>query len=199
VRDGYAAQAGKPYGEVACAEKQGAWGSHGIHFFVTGDTDNAFGPKTTTEIDAQQWQFAVPTAEPAPVGERYAQSVRAKLVAVAVEQESEASSGPEQEATSLAISVPPRRDWKHGDDRVTATLTDAGGAPIAGREIGFFVDGELHARSVTDASGRATAPTDKSWDDETRISAVFDGDDAYFPSSVEVTYHPGRGASGSSD
>ena len=198
VRDGYAAQAGKPYGELACAEKQGAWGSHGVHFFVTGDTDNAFGPKPSTEIDAQQWQFAVPTAEPAPVGERYAQSVRAKLIAVAVEQESEAASEPEREATSVAISVPPRRDWKNGDDRVTATLTDAGGAPIAAREIDFFVDGRLHATAVTDVAGEATAPTEKGWDDQTRISAVWDGDDTYLPSSVEVTYHPGRGASGSS-
>jgi hypothetical protein len=56
-----------------------------MHFFVTHDSDNAFigSPTPIDEIDAQQWQFAVPTAEPHAVGEPYAQVVRVPLVAVA--------------------------------------------------------------------------------------------------------------------
>ena len=40
--DGYAAQAGKPYEQLTCDEKQGAYASHGLHSFVTHDSDNAF-------------------------------------------------------------------------------------------------------------------------------------------------------------
>ena len=90
VRDGYAAQAGKPYEQLTCAEKQGAYGAHGVHFFVTHDSDNAFvgTPEPTTEIDGQQWQFAVPTAEPTNVGQQYANVVHAPLRPVAAEQDS---------------------------------------------------------------------------------------------------------------
>lgn len=69
-----------------CDTRQGAWGSHGLHFFVTGDSDNAFSPAPVTEIDGQQWQFAVPLDAPRNVGESYAQVVRAKSKAVAVAQ-----------------------------------------------------------------------------------------------------------------
>jgi hypothetical protein len=76
------------YGPGAtCDQKQGAWGSHGVHFFVTHDTDNAFTPKTATEVDAQQWQFAVPTAAPGNVGDPYANVVKAKLVPVVTPQD----------------------------------------------------------------------------------------------------------------
>jgi hypothetical protein len=84
VRAGYEAMAGVPYDELGCGDRQGAYGSHGIHFFATGDSDNLFlgTPVPVTEIDGQQWQFAVPTAEPTNVGERYANVVRAPLVAI---------------------------------------------------------------------------------------------------------------------
>jgi hypothetical protein len=88
VMAGYAAQGGKPYGELQCTDKQGAYASHGLHFFATGDTDNLFvgSPAPLTEIDGQQWQFAVPTAEPTNVGEPYANIVRFRLRPVATPQ-----------------------------------------------------------------------------------------------------------------
>jgi hypothetical protein len=90
VKDGYAALAGKPYAELACTDKQGAFGSHGVHFFATHDSDNAFvgAPEPTTEIDGQQWQFAVPTAEPTNVGQPYANNVHTPLRTLAIEQAS---------------------------------------------------------------------------------------------------------------
>ena len=71
------------YGNAPCDKRQGAWGEHGVHFFATGDTDNAFvgTPVPVNELDATQWQFAVPTRKPHAVGEPYAQHVRAPLVA----------------------------------------------------------------------------------------------------------------------
>jgi hypothetical protein len=88
VQAGYLSYAppGSTYATLTCDQKQGAWGSHGVHFFVTHDTDNAFTPKPVDEVDAQQWQFAVPTAAPTNVGDPYANVVKAKLVPVAVEQ-----------------------------------------------------------------------------------------------------------------
>jgi cysteine-rich repeat protein len=80
VRNGYCQAAyGHPcnvlppesYSTLTCDQRQGAWGSHGIHYLVTHDTDNAASPGTLTEIDAQQWQFTVPTVAPANVGASY--------------------------------------------------------------------------------------------------------------------------------
>jgi hypothetical protein len=71
------------YANKPCEQRQGAWGQHGVHFFITGDTDNAFvgTPVPVNELDATQWQFAVPTKSPRAVGEPYAQEVRVPLVA----------------------------------------------------------------------------------------------------------------------
>ncbi len=64
-----------------CEQRQGAFAQHGIHYFFTGDTDNAFSPLTTTEIDGQQWQFMVPTGSPQNIAEPYANIVRVPLQA----------------------------------------------------------------------------------------------------------------------
>jgi hypothetical protein len=85
VHDGYSAAAGgTPYDQLSCDQKQGAWASHGIHYLVTHDTDNAATPGTLTEIDAQQWQFMVPTSAPTNVGDPYANVVRVPLQTIAV-------------------------------------------------------------------------------------------------------------------
>jgi hypothetical protein len=60
----------------------GAFGQHGIHFFATHDSDNAFGPKSVDEIDGQQWRFAVPMDKPTNVVQAYGNNVIAKLVPV---------------------------------------------------------------------------------------------------------------------
>jgi hypothetical protein len=43
---------------------QGAYASHGIHFFVTHDSDNAQQGVPINEIDGQQWRYAVPMTAP---------------------------------------------------------------------------------------------------------------------------------------
>jgi hypothetical protein len=96
VLEGYCTAAGKPANchvcrtsaesqaggcDVDCAlgQTQGAYASHGVHYFVTSDTDNAEAPSTLNEIDSQQWQFAVPTAAPTNVGAQYGNVVVAPL------------------------------------------------------------------------------------------------------------------------
>ena len=87
VRAGYEqANGGTPYAQLTCDRRQGAWGQTGVHFFFTNDTDNGFGPKPTTEVDAQQWIFPVPTARPQAIGEPYAEALRAPLVTAATPQ-----------------------------------------------------------------------------------------------------------------
>src|SRR6266704_3448365 len=81
VTNGYCA-AGKPNGchvcrsatdtgpcDVDCklGQTQGAYAAHGIHYFFSSDTDNLQSPEALTEIDAQQWQFMVPTQQPTNV------------------------------------------------------------------------------------------------------------------------------------
>jgi len=60
---------------------QGAFASHGIHFFVTGDTDNATLGVPTTEIDGQQWRYAVPMSAPRNATLEYGPNVTAPLKA----------------------------------------------------------------------------------------------------------------------
>ncbi|HWL35124.1 MAG TPA: hypothetical protein VNQ77_02925 [Frankiaceae bacterium] len=60
----------------------GAFGQHGLHFFVTQDSDNAFGPKPLTELNGQQWRFAVPQSAPSNVLLDYSPNVSAKLTGV---------------------------------------------------------------------------------------------------------------------
>jgi hypothetical protein len=61
----------------------GAFGQHGLHFFVTQDSDNLFAPKAVDEVDGQQWRFSVPMSAPANVLTAYSPNVTAKLTGVA--------------------------------------------------------------------------------------------------------------------
>ncbi|HEY0974574.1 MAG TPA: PKD domain-containing protein [Solimonas sp.] len=84
VRAAYSAlNGGVAYEQLECHQRQGSHGSHGVHYFATGDVDNAFLlGKPINEVDGQQWQFMVPSAQPQNVGDAYANVVRVPLVAV---------------------------------------------------------------------------------------------------------------------
>lgn len=85
VISGYeAANGGTDYASLRCDQRQGAFGAHGIHYFFTHDSDNAFTPAPLTEIDGQQWQFMVPTSTPQNIAEPYANTVRARLTPIAI-------------------------------------------------------------------------------------------------------------------
>ena len=75
VQDGYAALAGLPYAQLTCTQKQGAYASHGIHFFATHDSDNATAGAPLTEVDGQQWRYSVPMKAPRNVLAEYAPNV----------------------------------------------------------------------------------------------------------------------------
>ena len=84
------------YGTADCNlhQKQGAYASHGLHAFVTQDSDNANVGETTTEIDIRQWQFAVPTAAPQNIAAPYSQTVVTPLQTAAAEQASTPNTRP---------------------------------------------------------------------------------------------------------
>ena len=86
---------------------QGAIGQHGIHYAITGDSDNLFTPTNTDEIDAQQWRFAVPMSQPTNVLEPYGNNVTAKLAAAVLPygQTTPAPSVPEVPAPALLLLV----------------------------------------------------------------------------------------------
>ena len=75
-------------------QRQGCFACHGVHYFITGDTDNSFTPLNTTEIDGQQWQWAVPTSAPEAIGAAYANTVKMPLVAAAALLPNTAGSDP---------------------------------------------------------------------------------------------------------
>ncbi|MFN2540143.1 MAG: hypothetical protein ABR549_18600 [Mycobacteriales bacterium] len=85
VRAGYVAANGKPYGALVCDPAhgrtpfQGAYGSHGLHFLVTHDSDNATLGAPVDEIDGQQWRYSVPMRRPTNVISSYAPNVLAPL------------------------------------------------------------------------------------------------------------------------
>jgi hypothetical protein len=66
--------------------RQGCFACHGVHFFLTNDTDNALMPKPTTELDGQQYQWAVPTAAPQNVGDAHANTVKIPLLRTVTRQ-----------------------------------------------------------------------------------------------------------------
>jgi hypothetical protein len=86
--------------------KQGCFGCHGVHYFFTHDTDNAFGFKPVNEIDGQQWQWAVPTAAPTNVGDAYANTVKTPLVAFATAQTNSTGGGQSPSPTPTASATP---------------------------------------------------------------------------------------------
>ena len=178
VEAGYAALAGKPYEQLECEDKQGAWGAHGVHFFVTGDTDNAFlpSPQPINEVDAQQWQFAVPTSAPTNVGEPYSLEVRAPRVAVATPQPSTA-----RMSTEVVIDAPTSVQATDGFTAVV-TLDDApAGSAI---DVSF---GDRTTTVTTDAAGRASAKFVASSVGSSPLVATYAGDAEHAPSSASRT------------
>jgi hypothetical protein len=165
----------------ACRKRQGAWGSHGVHFFFTGDTDNAFAsPAPTTELDVEWWQFAAPTASPVAVGERYAQLIRVPLQVVAAPQPSTARTAPVPTTLQASSTKAGKRT------SVTAVLADADGRPLAGKTIEVLVDGTVVESATTDADGAATVVLDPAPKPRHAVEARFPGDASHLGSSAAV-------------
>jgi len=61
---------------------QGDFGAHGIHFFVTHDSDNATLGVPVDEVDGQQWRYSVPMRAPSNVLTQYAPNVLTPLQAL---------------------------------------------------------------------------------------------------------------------
>jgi hypothetical protein len=150
VQDGYAAAAGKPYEQVTCDEKQGAWGSHGVHTFFTGDTDNALQSKPATEVDAQQWQFAVPTSSPGSVGSGYHLAVTVPLAAAAVEQDN--TPAPKNTTT---ITYTGDSEGQATDSATLAARLDDDDGGVANADLVFEFQGNQYPRR-TDSDGEAS-------------------------------------------
>jgi hypothetical protein len=143
VRDGYVAAAGgTPYDELACDQRQGAWAAHGIHYFFSGDTDNAASPEVLTEIDAQQWQFMVPTAAPTNVGQPYGNDVIAPLQKIGVPIAALPSILPPSASDGSVVTDQdaPATATLAGSDLDTCDLTFAIVAPPAHGTLGAIAD-----------------------------------------------------------
>jgi hypothetical protein len=113
---------------------QGAIGEMGLHFFLTGDSDNATLPFPTDELDAEQWTYAVPTAAHANLisaatsgtGQDFGQNVVTPLETVVVPFS--AASGPASNTpeapfvallplAALGLAIPAMRRRRRGPRR----------------------------------------------------------------------------------
>ena len=79
-------------------QKQGAFASHGLHAFVTHDSDNFSVGEGLNEIDIRQTQFAVPTASPVNIGAPYGQTVITPLQTAVVERSNVPNTRPEADS-----------------------------------------------------------------------------------------------------
>jgi hypothetical protein len=187
VEAGYVtANGGTPYAQLTCEQRQGAWGENGVHFFATGDTDNAFvgSPVPVDEVDAQQWQFAVPTDHAHAVGEPYAQEVRVPVVAVATPQASTPA-----DATALAITGATSGQITDGV-RLAARLDDVtSGHPVAGAPLTFSLQGRSWT-ATTDAAGVASVTVDalRGPAGSTPLRVTYAGDDGLDPASATAAF-----------
>ncbi|HYP23596.1 MAG TPA: Ig-like domain-containing protein [Actinomycetota bacterium] len=167
---------------------QGAFGSHGVHYFFTGDTDNAVTGAPVTEIDGQQWQWAVPTEAPKNVGDRYANTVKTPLAPVVTLQPSTAG---QAEPTSLEITG--ATSGQTTDEVVLEATLRSGDAGVEGQTISFTFDGAEVGDAVTDAAGRASLPvTLEGPARTTEVSAAFAGSDDYAESAGQSPFEVQR-------
>ncbi len=163
---------------------QGAFGSHGVHYFFTGDTDNSWAPVQTTEIDGMQWQWAVPTSAPRNVGDAYANTVKTPLVAVATLQQNTAA---EQETTTLSITG--ATSGQTTDEVVLEATLTAGSGGVPGETVSFTLDGSDVGDAVTDDTGKASLTVTLGGPARsTEVTATFAGSDYYRESFAQSAF-----------
>jgi hypothetical protein len=167
------AQYGSDY-SLAGPWRQGCFACHGIHYMFTSDTDNATAPKPVTEIDGQQYVWAVPTNSAQNVGDEYANTVKIPLGAQITSQDSAPPNTTTLENTG-AIG------GEIGDPvSLSARLTDQDGRPVPGERVAFSISGMPDASGTTNESGVATVDvTLNEPARDARLVETFAGDDNY--------------------
>ena len=163
--------------------RQGAFGSHGVHYFFTGDTDNTFSPERTTEIDGQQWQWAVPTSAPEALGDAYANTVKAPLIPKPSLQANTAG----RYATNIQIGGD--ASGQVSDEALLTARLTTGDRPVEGKEIVFMLDGRNSGRAVTGDDGIASVRV--VLDGPARLTiarAIFPGDETHGYDSSSASF-----------
>jgi hypothetical protein len=158
---------------------QGCFACHGVHYFFTHDTDNAFGVKPVNEIDGQQWQWAVPTSAPTNIGDAYANTVKTPLLPIAnLQANAPGEEEPDEPKTTRIELVGDTSGQVTDEATLSARLSDEEG-PVAGEEISFTLRGEPVGESTTDENGVASVRVELEGPaGETVQTATFSGDEA---------------------
>ena len=164
--------------------RQGCIACHGIHYLFTVDTDNTFLTKPTTEVDGQQYIWAVPTGASQNVGDAYANTVKLALVPTV---SSQSSSAPKQQPS---ISNTGATSGEIGDQvSLSARLTDPNGNGLNGRVVRFAMDGAEVGTATTDANGDASlAWAVQGPARQAQLTESFDGDADNEPASVTAPF-----------
>ena len=164
--------------------RQGCVACHGVHYLFTNDTDNAFMQKPTTEVDGQQFIWAVPTNTATNVGEGYANTARFALVPTVITP----GSNPPKDRTEISNTGPTSGTIGH-QVTLVAHLQKQGDGPLAGKEVRFAMDGQEIGTATTDSNGDAHLTiTLQPPARQASLNESFAGDDENLPSSTTVSF-----------
>jgi len=164
--------------------RQGCIACHGIHYLFTSDTDNATAPKPTTEVDGQQYVWAVPTNTASNVGDAYANTVKFAVVPTVNPQ----SVSSVQRSTTLTNTSP--ASGEIGDTvTLSAHLADDGGNAVPGKQIDFSIDSQKVGSGLTDQNGDASVQVTVAGPArQAQLTESFAGDLADTGSSATASY-----------
>ena len=169
---------------------QGDIGAHGVHLLFFADTDNARQTVPVTEIVSSHRQVFLPGNAGVAAGELYGRGFEKPLVATAADA-TFAEAAPEPPAKA-ATTLTYDGDTMAGAQkavRLSATLTTANGAPVAGKPVTFTFGDNAPVTVTTDSAGRAStdAAYPKGNARSVQVTVEFAGDDTHLASRDTAT------------
>ena len=161
-----------------------------MHILFLADSDNARQTVPLTEIVSSQRQVFLTGERDATTGEQFGRGFEKPLVAVASDASfEEAPADPPAKATT---SLTYDGDTMAGAKKavhLSAVLTTADGAPVAGAPVTFTFGSDAPVTATTDSSGRAAADASypKGSDRSVPVTVEYAGDDTRTPSRTTAT------------
>jgi hypothetical protein len=169
---------------------QGDIGAHGVHILFLVDSDNARQTVPLTEIVSSHRQVFLTGERDGTAGEQFGRGFEKPLVAVASDAtfEEAPADPPAKSATTLTYDG----DTMAGSKKavhLSAVLTTADGAPVAGAPVTFTFGSNAPVTATTDAAGRAAtdASYPKGSERSVPVSVDYAGDDTHQPSRTTAT------------
>jgi len=168
---------------------QGDLGAHGVHILFFADTDNARQTVPVTEIVSSHRQVFLPGKRDASVGEQYGRGFEKPLVSVTTDATYKEGKKPAEPKSDTTLTYD--GDEMAGPQKavhLSATLTEAGNAPVAGATVVFTFDGR-EMPATTNSAGQASVETayPKGPERSMPVTVTYAGDDRRNASSTTAS------------